>query len=111
MCLGIPGQIVELRDDNPHLAIADVFGARRSINVGLIDDGVEVGDWVLLHVGFALEKLDEHGLAMARASLDLLGAGPDEASASTLEAELAQREASRAQTEQQEKEGTGRWAS
>ena len=89
MCLGIPGHIVELREDIPHLAIADVFGVHRPINVGLIEEGVEVGDWVLIHVGFALNKLDEHELAMANASLDLLGRGPDEASAETLEAELA----------------------
>jgi hydrogenase expression/formation protein HypC len=89
MCLGIPGHILEVRDDNPHLVIADVFGARRTINVGLIEEGVEVGDWVLIHVGFALNKLDEHELAMATASLDLLGAGPDETSAATLEEELA----------------------
>ena len=89
MCLGIPGHIIELREDNPHLAIADVFGARRVINVGLLEEGVEVGDWVLLHVGFALNKLDEHELAMATASLELLGAGPDDESAQTLESELA----------------------
>ena len=89
MCLGIPGHIVEVRDDNPHLATADVFGARRVINTGLLEDGVEVGDWVLIHVGFALNKLDEHDLAMATASLDLLGAGPGAASAETLESELA----------------------
>ncbi|MGH9223031.1 MAG: HypC/HybG/HupF family hydrogenase formation chaperone [Acidimicrobiales bacterium] len=89
MCLGIPGHIVELRADTPDLAIADVFGALRPINVGLLEEAVEVGDWVLIHVGFALNKLDEHELAMATASLDLLGAGPDETSAETWEQELA----------------------
>ena len=89
MCLGIPGHIMEVREDNPHLAIADVFGARRVINVGLLEEGVEIGDWVLIHVGFALNKLNEHELAMAKASLDLLGAGPNAASAETLESELA----------------------
>ena len=89
MCLGIPGHIVEVRDDNPHLVIADVFGARRVINVGLIEEGVEIGDWVLIHVGFALNKLSEEELAQATASLELLGRGPDEVSAATLESELA----------------------
>ncbi len=90
MCLGIPARIVEILD-NPHLAHADVFGVVRTINVGLIvDDGgtVEPGDWVLLHVGFAMNKLSPEEVERANASLDLLGAGPEEGTTSALEAEL-----------------------
>jgi hydrogenase expression/formation protein HypC len=60
MCLGIPGRIVEFVDETGHLAKVDVSGVRRTINVGLVlADGLEVGDWVLIHVGFALSKIDE----------------------------------------------------
>lgn len=60
MCLGIPGRIVEFVDPARHLAKAEVSGVRRTINVGLVlPDGLEVGDWVLIHVGFALSKIDE----------------------------------------------------
>lgn len=60
MCLGIPGRIVEFVDDSHHIAKAEVSGVRRNINVGLVlPDGLEVGDWVLIHVGFALSKIDE----------------------------------------------------
>lgn len=60
MCLGIPGRIVEFVDPTHHLAKAEVSGVKRTINVGLVlPDGLEVGDWVLIHVGFALSKIDE----------------------------------------------------
>jgi hydrogenase expression/formation protein HypC len=71
MCLAIPGQVVELLGDD--LAKVDVAGVRRAVNVGLLrdDGGAEAapGDWVLIHVGFALSKVDEEE---ARATLDLL---------------------------------------
>lgn len=60
MCLGIPGCIVEFVDPTHHLAKAEVSGVKRTINVGLVlPDGLEIGDWVLIHVGFALSKIDE----------------------------------------------------
>ncbi len=60
MCLGIPGRIVEFVHATHHLAKADVSGVKRTINVGLVlPDGLDVGDWVLIHVGFALSKIDE----------------------------------------------------
>ncbi|HEV2767182.1 MAG TPA: HypC/HybG/HupF family hydrogenase formation chaperone [Acidimicrobiales bacterium] len=62
MCLGIPGKVVEIVDVNEHRAIADVDGVRREINVGLVlgdAGGLEVGEWVLIHVGFAMSKIDE----------------------------------------------------
>ena len=55
MCLGIPGEIVELLDDRPDLAKVDVSGVKRAITIGLLEDEtLEPGDWVLIHVGFAL---------------------------------------------------------
>jgi hydrogenase expression/formation protein HypC len=79
VCLGIPGEIVELGAGSPDLALADVSGVRRAITVALLDDeGLGVGDWVLIHVGFALSKIDE---AEARRALDMLrmmGSGLDD---------------------------------
>lgn len=70
MCLGVPGQIVEFLEPTHHLAKAEISGVRRAINVGLlVPDGLEVGDWVLIHVGFALAKIDEDE---ARRTLDFL---------------------------------------
>jgi hydrogenase expression/formation protein HypC len=60
MCLAIPGKIVEIVDVENHLAKVDVGGVRRSVNIGMLDeDGVSVGDYVLIHVGFAMSKIDE----------------------------------------------------
>jgi hydrogenase expression/formation protein HypC len=58
VCLAIPGQIVAVEDAANHLAMVEVAGVRRRINVGLLDD-VESGDWVLIHVGFAMSRIDE----------------------------------------------------
>jgi hydrogenase expression/formation protein HypC len=72
MCLAIPGQVIELVDEANRLARVEVAGVRRSVNVGLLDDdgvGAQPGDWVLIHVGFALSKVDE---AEAHATLALL---------------------------------------
>jgi hydrogenase expression/formation protein HypC len=73
MCLAIPGQIVEIVDEANHLARVDVGGVRRSVNVGLIDDAGE-GDWVLIHVGFALSRIDEAEAAATYALLEQMGA-------------------------------------
>ena len=72
MCLAIPGQIVDLVDEHNHIAKAEVSGVRRNVNIGLLAEGpdaVGVGDWVLIHVGFALSKIDEDE---AKAALDFL---------------------------------------
>jgi hydrogenase expression/formation protein HypC len=70
MCLGIPGEVVEVLPDRPDLAKVDVSGVRRAINIGLLEDQVvEPGDWVLIHVGFALSKIDE---GEAKAALEFL---------------------------------------
>lgn len=78
MCLAIPGQIMEIVDHEKRLARVDVAGVRRTVNVGLLDGDGEAageGDWVLIHVGFAISKVDE---AEARATRELLeGMGRD----------------------------------
>jgi hydrogenase expression/formation protein HypC len=58
MCLAIPGRIVEMVDEANGIAKVEVSGVRRNINVALVDDA-GVGDYVLIHVGFALSKIDE----------------------------------------------------
>ena len=79
MCLAIPGRVVEFADEANRLATVEVAGVRRTVNVGLLDEGsdggVEPDDWVLIHVGFAISKVDEDE---ARATLRLLeGMGAD----------------------------------
>jgi hydrogenase expression/formation protein HypC len=61
MCLGIPGQVVEIVEAEDHLARVDVSGVRRVISIRLLaQQDVVVGDWVLVHVGFAMAKIDSH---------------------------------------------------
>jgi hydrogenase expression/formation protein HypC len=79
VCLGIPGEIVELDHGSPDLALADVSGVRRAINVALLDEeGLQVGDWVLIHVGFALSKIDEQEARRALDMLRMMGSGLDD---------------------------------
>ncbi|GAA0970966.1 HypC/HybG/HupF family hydrogenase formation chaperone [Acrocarpospora macrocephala] len=74
MCLGIPGEIVELLPGPTELATVDVVGVRRAINIGLLgEQGVRPGDWVLVHVGFAMSKIDEAEAAATLALLTGLG--------------------------------------
>jgi hydrogenase expression/formation protein HypC len=74
MCLGIPGRIVEMHPEVDHLARVDVSGVGRMINIGLLEDEhLAPGDWVLIHVGFAMSKIDEHEAALALASLQMMG--------------------------------------
>jgi len=77
MCLAIPGQVLEIVDDELRLAKVDVAGVRRNVNIGLLDadgDGVKPGDWVLIHVGFALSKVDEEEAIATRRLLEQMGA-------------------------------------
>ncbi len=72
MCLAIPGLVVEIVDEENRLAKVDVAGVQRNVNIGLLDgdgDGAKPGDWVLIHVGFALSRVDEEE---ATATLRLL---------------------------------------
>jgi hydrogenase expression/formation protein HypC len=91
MCLAIPGRVLEVVDESNRLAVVDVAGVQRTVNIGLLDadadgTGADVGDWVLIHVGFALSKVDEEE---AEATLSLLqGMGAD------YEAELEELKAS-----------------
>jgi hydrogenase expression/formation protein HypC len=60
MCLGIPGQVVEIVDDTNSIARVDVSGVKRNVSVALVrPEGIAAGDWVLIHVGFAMSKIDE----------------------------------------------------
>ena len=74
MCLAIPGQVVEIVDDLNRLAKVDVAGVRRNVNVGLFDGAVGPGDWVLIHVGFAISKVDEEEAAATLRLLEGMGA-------------------------------------
>ena len=79
MCLAIPGQVVEVVDESKRLATVDVVGVRRTINVGLLDsdvsnDRVRPGDWVLIHVGFAMSKIDEQEAHDTLRLLESMGA-------------------------------------
>lgn len=84
MCLGVPARIVEVADRQTGLATVDISGVRRSVSVALVDEPaapVYPGDWVLVHVGFALARIDESD---ARETLELLRRGVE------LELELEQ---------------------
>jgi hydrogenase expression/formation protein HypC len=77
MCLAIPGQVIEFVDEPNRLARVDVAGVIRTVNVGLLDrdgDGAVPGDWVLIHVGFALSKVDEDEAAATLRMLQGMGA-------------------------------------
>jgi hydrogenase expression/formation protein HypC len=74
MCLGIPGEVVEIVSDGRDLAKVDVAGVRRAINIGLLEgEELHPGDWVLIHVGFALSKIDEAEAAAALEFLEGIG--------------------------------------
>jgi hydrogenase expression/formation protein HypC len=82
MCLAIPGQVVELFPDQPNAALIDVVGVRRRVDLGLLQDDMPVkGDWVLIHVGFAMSKISEKDAIDQMETLRMLG-----------EAELAMQE-------------------
>jgi hydrogenase expression/formation protein HypC len=77
MCLAIPGRVVELVDEVNRIATVDVAGVRRNVSVGLLDaegDGAEPGDWVLIHVGFAISKVDEREALATLRLLEGMGA-------------------------------------
>ncbi|GAA5198861.1 HypC/HybG/HupF family hydrogenase formation chaperone [Arthrobacter gyeryongensis] len=92
MCLGIPGQVIELLEGyGNQLALVDVAGVQRKINIGLLDEGpLEPGTWVLIHMGFALERVDAAGAERALSGLELMGQPREpQAEASTAEARRA----------------------
>jgi len=76
VCLAIPGQIVEWVDRDLNIAKAQVANVCRNVNVGLLaetEDSVDIGDWVLIHVGFAMSKVDEAEAQATREFLEELG--------------------------------------
>ena len=75
MCLAIPGRVVEILPGNAgQLAMVDVLGARRPINLGMLENpNLSSGDWVLIHMGFALEQIDEGAAQQALSGLQMLG--------------------------------------
>lgn len=75
MCLGIPGQVVErLTGYAGQLALIDVEGAQRKVNIGMLEDqSLEPGDWVLIHMGFAVERVDVAAAEQAMAGLEMMG--------------------------------------
>jgi hydrogenase expression/formation protein HypC len=79
MCLGIPGRVVEILDGyHNQIALVDVSGEKRKVNIGLLeDDPAQPGDWVIIHMGFVVEKTDDAGAEQALAGLRLLGRGDE----------------------------------
>lgn len=75
MCLGIPGKIVEMVDQSKDLAKVEVAGVRRNVNIGLLqgDEHPDLGDYVLIHVGFALSKIDEQEAIETQRMVEGLG--------------------------------------
>jgi hydrogenase expression/formation protein HypC len=74
MCLAIPGQVVQLFPEQPNTALIDVVGVRRKVDLGLLQDDLPVeGDWVLIHVGFALSKISEEDALDQMRTLRALG--------------------------------------
>ncbi len=77
MCLGIPGQVVRMLDGyNDQVALVDVVGEQRKVNVGMLpEETFAPGDWVIIHMGFVVEKTDKAGAEEAMAGLKLMGSG------------------------------------
>ena len=74
MCLAIPGKVIEIDSLNPQHAVVDVVGVRRKVDLGLLSDDLPVpGDWVLIHVGFAMSKISEADAADQMRTLMMLG--------------------------------------
>lgn len=81
MCLGLPGQLVVYDPEQPHQAVIEVDGVRREVNVALVagdEGGIALGDWVLVHVGFAMARIDEEEAAQTLAFIKELGSVYDD---------------------------------
>ena len=89
MCLGIPGEVIEIVDADEHLAKVEVSGVQRVISAKLLaDEGVTAGDWVLVHVGFAMSKIDESEATMTLDQIKRLGTAYDEEMEAFMETEI-----------------------
>ena len=80
MCLGIPGQVVQMLEGyGGQLALVDVAGEHRKVNVGMMpEETFSPGDWVIIHMGFVVEKTDEAGARKALAGMELLRSGAEQ---------------------------------
>lgn len=79
MCLGIPGQIVEIVDGTFQLARVEISGVKRNVSIALLaEEGVSLGDWVLIHVGFAMSKIDELEAHETMKALQVMGQAYDD---------------------------------
>jgi hydrogenase assembly chaperone HypC/HupF len=79
MCLAIPGKIIEIVDPENHIAKVEVGGVRRNINTGMLDETeVQIGNYVLIHVGFAMSRIDEHEAHETLRVLEEIGQYEDE---------------------------------
>jgi hydrogenase expression/formation protein HypC len=80
VCLGIPGRVVEMLPGyGGQLALVDISGEHRKVNVGMLpEETFSPGDWVIIHMGFVVEKTDEAGASEALAGLELLRSGNDD---------------------------------
>lgn len=79
MCLGIPGQVVRMLEGyGDQLALVNVAGENRKVNIGMLpEETFCAGDWVIIHMGFVVEKTDEAGADAAMAGLQMMGRGVD----------------------------------
>ena len=79
MCLGIPGQVLHMLEGyGGQLALIDVAGEPRKVNIGMLpEETFTAGDWVIIHMGFVVEKTDKAGADEAMAGLELMGRGGD----------------------------------
>jgi hydrogenase expression/formation protein HypC len=80
MCLGIPGQVLHMLEGyGGQLALVDVAGEPRKVNIGMLpEETFEAGDWVVIHMGFVVEKTDKAGADAALAGLKLMGSGTED---------------------------------
>ncbi len=82
MCLGIPGQVVEkIAGYGNQLVLVDVVGGRSQVNLGMLDDDdqdLQPGEWVLIHMGFVVERIDAAAAEKAMVGLELMGRGRDQ---------------------------------
>ncbi|MGH3980193.1 MAG: HypC/HybG/HupF family hydrogenase formation chaperone [Pseudonocardiaceae bacterium] len=93
MCLGIPGEVIEILAETPDLAKVDVSGVKRAINIGLLtDDPPQPGEWVLIHVGFALSKIDEEEARAAMEFLEGIGQAYDDEIEALLSSRIDEKE-------------------
>lgn len=89
MCLGIPGELIAFEDGPRELATVDVSGVRRRVNIGLLDrEDLRAGDWVLVHVGFALSKISESEAQTVLDYLEGMGQAYDDELAALRESDL-----------------------